>query len=128
METKSGVVDWRMVAQGSKSEGHRAVLRGNDGQEYVLYRSGMLPANDAFFAPYNKQQLTVKGNVEATGDQCYLCVDSLQLNDGKELSAQPEVLFVPGPIFTSEVGTDVPIATFKRLPRKLKKQQKKTKK
>lgn len=130
METKSGIISWRMVAQGSKSEGHRAVLCCEDGQEYILYRAGMLPANDAFFAPYDKQKLTAKGTVEMMGDQCYLCVESLVLSEGKELSAQPESMFAPGPIFIKKEAPaeennsgDSP----KRLPRKLKKQLKKNK-
>ena len=128
METKSGIIDWRMVAEGSKSEGHKAVLRSSDGQEYILYRAGMLPVNDAFFAPYDKQQLTAKGAVEMTGEQRYLCVDSLVLGDGKELSAQPEALFAPGPIFIQkEVAAEdrKPVEIPKRLPRKVKKQLKK---
>ena len=130
MDTRYGVLDWRMVAEGSKSEGHRAVLRSDDGQEYILYRAGMLPAGDTFFAPYAGQQLTAKGAVEMTGDRCYLCVDSLVLSDGKVLSAQPENLFAPGPIFIKKV---VPVEDSrvvespKRLPRKLKKQLKKNK-
>ena len=130
MDTRYGVLDWRMVAEGSKSEGHRAVLRSDDGQEYILYRAGMLPADDVYFAPYAKQQLTAKGTVEMTGDRCYLCVDSLVLSDGKVLSAQPENLFAPGPIFIKKV---VPVEDSravespKRLPRKLKKQLKKNK-
>ena len=130
METRSGIIDWRMVAEGSKSEGYRAVLRGDDGQEYVLYRAGMLPVGDAFFAPYDKQQLTAKGAVEMTGDQCYLCVDSLVLSDGKELSAQPESLFAPDLIFIKKevpVEDSKPLESPKRLPRKLKKQLKKDK-
>ena len=130
METRSGIIDWRMVAEGSKSEGHRAVLRSDDGQEYILYRAGMLPVGDAFFAPYDKQQLTAKGTVEMTGDQCYLCVESLVLSDGKELSAQPESLFAPGPIFIKkEVPAEdsKPVECSKRLPRKVKKQLKKNK-
>ena len=90
----------------------------------------MLPANDAFFAPYDKQQLTAKGTVEMTGDQWYLCVESLVLSDGKELSAQPEVLFAPGPIFIKkEVSAEdsKPVECPKRLPRKVKKQLKKNK-
>lgn len=126
METRTGIIDWRMAAEGSKSEGRRAVLCGEDGQEYVLYRADMLPVNDAFFAPYDKQQLTVEGTVEMTGDQCYLCVASLVLSDGTTLSAQPEALRAAGPIFTRKVVADVPVATLRRLPRKLKKQLKKT--
>ena len=90
----------------------------------------MLPANDAFFAPYDKQQLTAKGAVEMTGDQCYLCVESLVLSDGKELLAQPESLFAPGPIFIKkEVPAEdsKPVECSKRLPRKVKKQLKKNK-
>ena len=130
METRSGIIDWRMVAEGYKSEGHRAVLHSDDGKEYILYRAGMLPVGDAFFAPYDKQQLTAKGTVEMTGDQCYLCVESLVLSDGKELSAQSESLFASGPIFIKkEVPAEdyKPVECPKRLPRKVKKQLKKKK-
>ena len=130
METRSGIIDWRMGAEGSKSEGHRAVLRSDDGQEYILYRAGMLPVGDAFFAPYDKQQLTAKGTVEMTGDQCYLCVESLVLSDGKELSAQPESLSAPDLIFIKKevpVEDCKPLESPKRLPRRLKKQLKKNK-
>ena len=130
METRSGIIDWRMVAEGSKSEGHRAELRSDDGQEYILYRAGMLPVGDAFFAPYDKQQLTAKGTVEMTGDQCYLCVESLVLSDGKELSAQPESLSAPDLIFIKKevpVEDCKPLESPKRLPRRLKKQLKKNK-
>ena len=46
-----GIIECRLQHVGSKSEGVRAVLKGDDGRTYKLYRVGILPARDPFFIP-----------------------------------------------------------------------------
>lgn len=123
METISGIVDLRLVSEGSKSEGRKAVLCSADGREYILYRADMLPINDAFFTSYDKQHLAVRGVVESSADKIYLCVSSLILDDGTELSSQPATSIPSDSIFLCDGVEDVADSP-KRIPRKLKKRLK----
>lgn len=121
MNEISGTITLCLAAAGSKSEGRQALLRGDDGCEYTLYRKDMFPVNDPFFAPYDNRHVTVKGTVEQSSEHTAICVVSLLLDNGTELLSQKEeVLPFTGSLFLTEdapKGTAVP----KRLPRKLKK-------
>ncbi|MBC5620425.1 hypothetical protein AALK14_18280 [Butyricimonas hominis] len=82
-----GIIECRLQHVGSKSEGVRAVLKGDDGRTYKLYRVGILPAGDPFFIPYDGMRVGISGNAEeATGS---FCVTSILLDDGTEVFSQP---------------------------------------
>ena len=83
METYYGLLSLRLCNSGSKSEGTYALLTLEDGKEYVLYRKGTYPSDDAFFSPYDAQHLGVRGEVEAEGNN--LLVEALILPDGTEI-------------------------------------------
>ena len=85
-----GIIECRLQHVGSKSEGVRAVLKGDDGRTYKLYRVGILPAGDPFFIPYDGMHIGVTGSVEEeTGN---FLVTSLLLEDGTEVFPQtPEI-------------------------------------
>lgn len=116
-----------MSAQGSKSEGCKAFLCGDDGCEYQLYRKDMLPVNDPFFAPFENLHVIVKGDLEKYAEHTSMCVAVLTLDDGSELQPQPEQLFPSGNLFLSNNMSKNPNSP-KRLPRRLKKLRKKTNK
>lgn len=127
MDTISGTISLRLTAEGSKSEGHKAVLCSEEGNEYTLYRKDMLPVNDPFFAPYDNRHVTVKGAVEQSREHTSICVEAMTLDDGTEIEPQPEALPFTGSIFLTD---NMPKAgeteeSVKRLPRKLKKLRKK---
>lgn len=124
MNTISGTINLRLTAEGSKSEGHTAILRNDEGCEYTLYRKDMLPVNDPFFAPYDNRYVTVTGTVEQSREHTSICVASMTLDDGTEIEPQPEALPLTGSIFLRG-GTPEAEESVKRLPRKLKKLRKK---
>lgn len=71
-----GTVQIRLDNRGSKSEGKYAHILLEDGEDYILYRGGTMPANDAFFAPYDAQKVEVEGEMEK--DFGYICVTHIQ--------------------------------------------------
>lgn len=124
MDKVSGMITRRLTAVGSKSEGNKAILCGDDGCEYTLYRKDMMSIDDPFFAPYDNRHVTVKGRVEQSREHTGICVDSLLLDDGTELVPQAGEQL---PMADKSLSSDMPEKTVatKRLPRKLKKQIKK---
>lgn len=114
----------RLTAVGSKSEGNKAILCGDDGCEYTLYRKDMMSIDDPFFVPYDNRHVTVKGRVEQSREYTSICVDSLLLDDGTELVPQTGEQL---PVADNSLNSDMSEKTVvpKRLPRKLKKQVKK---
>ena len=51
--TRQGTLELRTKNEGSKSEGHYAILLTDEGAEFTLYRAGNMPMDDPFFAPYD---------------------------------------------------------------------------
>lgn len=109
MNEVRGTIARRLTAVGSRSEGYKAFLAGDDGCEYTLYRKDMLSIDDPFFVPYDNRRVVVKGWVEQSREHTSICVDSLGLDEGAEQAIQTEL-------------------QPRRLPRKLKKQIKRTNK
>lgn len=64
MATINGTIECRLLNRGTKSEGCCAILICDDGKEYTLYRNGLMPVNDSFFTPLDKQRVTADGNIE----------------------------------------------------------------
>ena len=118
MNEVTGTIIRRLTAVGSRSEGYKAFLRGDDGCEYTLYRKDMLPIDDPFFASYDNRHVMVKGWVEQSRERTSICVDSLMLDEGAELTAQVEEQLPKEDMSQNSGDTVAP----KRLPRKLKKQ------
>lgn len=78
-----GVLDYKLMNIGSRSEGNMAILACDDGKEYALYRLDLYPINDVFFQTYHQQRIGVKGIVEEpTG---YMCVECILMEDGTEI-------------------------------------------
>ena len=65
METYNGVLTLRFMDEGSKSEAVYAYLKLDSGEEYMLYRQDVYPANDDFFVPFNGQYVLLKGELES---------------------------------------------------------------
>ncbi len=87
MITIHGILECPLLDAGSKSEGRKAILTGDDGKKYKLYRAGMLPAGDPFFIPYDGMHVGIRGNEEEeTGS---FLVTSILLDDGTEVIPQP---------------------------------------
>lgn len=64
MTTLCGTIEYRSLNTGTKSEGSYAILKCPDGKEYILYRSGCLPADDDSFMDYAGKTVTAEGNIE----------------------------------------------------------------
>ena len=105
-----GILECPLLDAGSKSEGRKAILMGDDGKKYKLYRAGILPTGDPFFIPYDGRHIGVDGNEEEeTGS---FLVTSILLDDGTEI-------FPP----SVELPTGAPIEFLP--PQKSKKKRKK---
>ena len=78
-----GILNYKLMNVGSKSEGNMAILTCDDGKEYALYRLESYPIDDVFFQTYHQQRIGVKGTVEE--DTGYICVVSILLEDGSEV-------------------------------------------
>lgn len=85
----SGILNYKLMNVGSRSEGNMAVLTCDDGKEYALYRSDSYPIDDVFFQTYHQQQIAVKGTVEE--DAGYICVESILLSDGTEVMINDKI-------------------------------------
>jgi len=59
-----GKLTIELFNEGTKSEGLYAILTEKDDRIWSLYRSGVYPANDEYFAPFNGHQVTVEGEQE----------------------------------------------------------------
>ena len=79
----SGILNYKLMNVGSRSEGNMAILTCDDGKEYALYRLDSYPIDDVFFRTYHQQRIGVKGSVEE--DSGYICVGSILLEDGTEV-------------------------------------------
>ena len=77
-----GIMEYRLQDVGSKSEGRVAILKCNNGKEYALYRPGMLPLEDDFFAPYQGLLIEVEGKAEERAG--YFCVTSIGIKENEE--------------------------------------------
>ena len=78
-----GILNYKLMNVGSRSEGDMAILTCDGGKEYALYRLDSYPIDDAFFQAYHQQRIGIKGNIEEnTG---YICVESILLDDGTEV-------------------------------------------
>ena len=78
-----GILNYKLMNVGSRSEGNMAILTCDDGKEYALYRLDSYPIDDVFFQAYHRQRIGVQGTVEEnTG---YICVDSILLEDGTKV-------------------------------------------
>lgn len=73
-----GKITIELLNQGSKSEGRYAVMNDTEGKAWILYRSGVYPAGDEFFTPFDGHQVSVEGEKEI--DQ-YIRVDSITIKD-----------------------------------------------
>lgn len=74
-----GVLEYTLQNIASRSEGRMAVLKCEDGKEYMLYRENVYPVDDEFFVPYQGLNLKVEGKADADTD--YFCVSSIQIKD-----------------------------------------------
>lgn len=116
MNEVRGTITRRLTAVGSRSEGYKTFLAGDDGCEYTLYRKDMLPIDDPYFVPYDNKRVAVKGWVEQSREHTSICVDSLGLDEGAELTTQTEEQLFKEDMLQKSGDTVAP----KRLPRKQK--------
>lgn len=79
MTTLFGIIEYSMQNIGTKSEGHSALLKCNDGKEYTLYRTNCMPVDDTFFAPYHGKKVYVTGSVEEQTE--HFCVTSISSDE-----------------------------------------------
>lgn len=73
----SGLLEVRLDAVGSKSEGRYAHLLLPDEQDFILYREGCLAVNDEFFEPYSGHQVIVEGEEETRAR--HILVESIMI-------------------------------------------------
>ena len=76
----------------------------------------MLPIDDPYFVPYDNKRVAVKGWVEQSREHTSICVDSLGLDEGAELTTQTEEQLFKEDMLQKSGDTVAP----KRLPRKQK--------
>jgi hypothetical protein len=63
METYKGVLSLRLMNEGSKSEAVYAYLTLESGEERMLCRQDVFPANDKYFVPYDGKTVCVTGDL-----------------------------------------------------------------
>lgn len=91
MAIVNGLLEYILQNEGSKSEGYWAFLKCNDGKEYTLYRSGIYPLGDEYFASYHGKVVRVVGDAEErTG---YFCVGAIEevkneLNEEQDITIE----------------------------------------
>ncbi len=71
----TGMLDYSLQNEGSRSEGKMAVLKCTDDKEYILYREGVFPIGDEYFAPFQGINVKVEGKMEE--DTGYFCVSTI---------------------------------------------------
>ncbi|MBO5922083.1 MAG: hypothetical protein J6Q48_06830 [Bacteroidaceae bacterium] len=128
METIRGKITVDVVDDGSKSQGEVAYIRCDESKEqYVIYRAGMLPQNDAFLCSLAGTTVVLHGDTEENG---YFCVESITSESGEAITIPKKIL--PGLNRNIFIDNSKPesecIKKMKRIPRKLKKILKKQKK
>lgn len=79
MDTYTGHIEYKLVGQGSKSEGFIACLVTSSGESYRLYREGAIEIDDDFFGHFDQQEVEISGELEETG---FICVDSVKTLEG----------------------------------------------
>ena len=63
METYKGVLSLRLMNEGSKSEAVYAYLQFENGEERMLCRQNVFPANDKYFVPFDGKTVNVTGDL-----------------------------------------------------------------
>ena len=63
METYKGVLSLRLMNEGSKSEAVYAYLQFETGEERMLCRQNVFPANDKYFVPFDGKTVNVTGDL-----------------------------------------------------------------
>ena len=62
--TYTGIIQIRLDNVGSKNEGRFAHLVTESGEDYLLYRQDVYPADDPYFTEYDNQTVEVEGTKE----------------------------------------------------------------
>ena len=87
MERYEGVILVRLQNAGSKSEGRYAFLvRDDDMSVLKLCRGGVPPADDPFFAAYDRQEVVVTGRVShgwLVADAVEAAADAEEMDNGE---------------------------------------------
>lgn len=87
METYNGVLSLRLMNEGSKSEGVFAYLTLESGDEYMLCRQDVFPADDEYFVPFGGKAVCVKG--ELYTDE--LVVEEIQIAESSAVAENATV-------------------------------------
>ena len=78
MMITEGILTIELLNEGSKSEGRYAILAEPDERRWMLYRHGVYPANDDFFAPFANHHVNVEGEQEVNK---YIRVENITITD-----------------------------------------------
>lgn len=79
-----GVLEYSLQNVGSRSEGKMAILKCADEKEYILYREGVYPVDDAYFASFHGLVVRVEGRAEE--DTGYFRVYTIELENVNEMN------------------------------------------
>jgi hypothetical protein len=78
MEKHKGIILIKGIFGQSKSDGYKAYLITEDFKNYQLYRKDVLDINDAYFYPYHKKNVEIRGEIE---NDKWILVDSINESD-----------------------------------------------